>query len=64
MGTISARKAREILNNSRRVVSMELMCACQAIDMRGNKGMGKGTQAAYDTIRSLVPVLHEDRPLL
>ena len=63
MGTISARKAREILNNSRRVVSMELMCACQAIDMRGNKGMGKGTQAAYDTIRSLVPVLHEDRPL-
>ena len=63
MGTISARKAREILNNSRRVVSMELMCACQAIDMRGNKGLGKGTQAAYDTIRSLVPVLHEDRPL-
>ena len=63
MGTISARKAREILNNARRVVSMELMCACQAIDMRGNKGMGKGTQAAYDTIRSLVPVLHEDRPL-
>ena len=63
MGTISARKAREILNNARRVVSMELMSACQAIDMRGNKGLGKGTQAAYDTIRSLVPVLHEDRPL-
>ena len=63
MGTISARKAREILNNARRVISMELMCACQAIDMRGNKGLGKGTQAAYDSIRNLVPVLHEDRPL-
>lgn len=63
MGTIAARKTREILNNARRVVAMELMCACQAIDMRGDKGLGKGTQAAYNTIRHLVPTLNEDRPL-
>lgn len=63
MGTIAARKAREILGNARRVLAMELMCACQAIDMRGDKGMGAGTKPAYDTIRALVSKLEEDRPL-
>ena len=36
---------------------MELMVACQGIDMRGNKGLGKGTQAAYDLVRSKVATL-------
>lgn len=63
MGTIAARKAREILENARRVLAMELMCACQAIDMRGDKGMGVGTAPAYKTIRSLVSTLEDDRPL-
>ncbi|WMJ84240.1 histidine ammonia-lyase [Oscillospiraceae bacterium LTW-04] len=63
MGTTAARKACEILNNTRRVLAMEIMCACQAIDLRGNKGMGVGTQPAYETIRALVAPLEEDRPL-
>lgn len=63
MGTIAARKAREILGNARRVLAMELMCACQGIDLRGNKGMGIGTKPAYDTIRAVVAPLEEDRPL-
>lgn len=63
MGTIAARKANEIMKNVRRVLSMELMCACQAIDLRGNKGLGCGTQKAYEVIRNLVPMLKEDRPL-
>ncbi|MGL5257196.1 MAG: histidine ammonia-lyase, partial [Proteocatella sp.] len=63
MGTIAARKAREIMGNVRRVVAMELMCVCQAIDLRGNKGLGKGTKPAYETLRKLVPMLEDDRPL-
>lgn len=63
MGTIAARKANEIMKNVRRVLSMELMCACQAIDLRGNKGLGCGTQKAYEVVRNLVPMLKEDRPL-
>jgi len=39
------------------------MCACQAIDMRGNNGLGIGTAPAYDSVRALVDTLHEDRPL-
>ena len=63
MGTIAARKAREILGNARRVLAIELMCACQAIDLRGDKGMGVGTRAAYDCVRAKIPYLTEDRPL-
>ena len=63
MGTIAARKAREVLGNARRVLAIELMCACQAIDLRGDKGMGVGTRAAYDCVRAKIPYLTEDRPL-
>ncbi len=63
MGTIAARKAREIMQNVRRVLAMEIMCACQAIDLRGNKGLGKGTEVAYNLVRNSVPTLVEDRPL-
>ena len=63
MGTIAARQAGEIGRNVRRVLAMELMVACQGIDMRGNKGLGKGTQAAYDLVRKCVARLDEDREL-
>lgn len=63
MGTIAAREAGEIGQNVRRVLAMELMVACQGIDMRGNEGLGKGTQAAYDLVRKHVSRLEEDRPL-
>ncbi|KAF5070333.1 histidine ammonia-lyase [Proteiniclasticum sp. QWL-01] len=61
MGTIAARQAREILGNTRKVLAMELLTACQALDLRGNKGLGKGTQAFYDKARSVVDTLGEDR---
>lgn len=63
MGTIAARKARDIMENTRRVLAMEIMCACQAIDLRGNKGLGDGTAPVYKEVRKLVPMLKEDRPL-
>lgn len=63
MGTIAARQAGEIGRNVRRVLAMELMVACQGIDMRGNKGLGKGTQAAYELVRKGVARLEEDREM-
>ena len=63
MGTIAARKARDIMRNVRRVLAMEIMCACQAIDLRGDKGLGVGTEAAYSTVRAQVDQLGDDRPL-
>lgn len=64
MGTIAARKAAEILSNARRVLAMELMCACQAVDLiEGKEKLGCGTRAAYDVIRAVCPMLEDDRPL-
>lgn len=61
MGTIGARKAREILENTKKVIAMELMCACQAIDIRGNSGLGMGTGEAYKVIRDRIATLENDR---
>ena len=63
MGTIAARKAYEIMKNARRVLATEIMCACQAIDLRGDKGLGAGTKEAYQAVREQVTMLTEDRPL-
>lgn len=64
MGTIAARKAGEILGNVRRVLSMEIMCACQAVDLlEGKDRLGNGTKPAYDVIRSVCAPLEDDRPL-
>ena len=39
MGSIAARKARTILENVRKALAIELVCACQGIDFRiGNCG--------------------------
>ncbi|MCF6461888.1 histidine ammonia-lyase [Clostridium sp. Cult1] len=61
MGTIAARKAREILVNTRKVLAMELLTACQAIDLRGKKGLGKGTEIAYNIVRENLTTIEEDR---
>lgn len=61
MGTIAARKAREILANTRKVLAMELLAACQAIDLRGKKKLGKGTEIAYDIVRENISTIEEDR---
>ncbi|WBW49668.1 histidine ammonia-lyase [Peptoniphilus equinus] len=65
MGTIAARKARDIVANSRRIVATEIMAAVQAIDFRKDEGLklGVGTQAAYDLVRSTVDFISEDKDI-
>ncbi|MDD3126009.1 MAG: histidine ammonia-lyase [Candidatus Izemoplasmatales bacterium] len=60
MGTIAARKAGAILDNARKVIAMEYMSACQAIDLRAKKELGNDTQIAYNTFRKHIPFLEED----
>lgn len=61
MGTIAARKSREILENTKRVLATELMAACQAIDFRKGFVLGKGTSTAYKTIREVIDFIEEDK---
>ncbi|MEG0133161.1 MAG: histidine ammonia-lyase [Clostridium sp.] len=60
MGTIAARKARDIIRNVERVIATEILAACQAIDFRGECTLGKGTKIAYDTVRSKVDFIEND----
>lgn len=63
MGANAARHAREILENVRRVIAIELMTACQAIDLRpdGPARLGRGTARAYREVRRAVPMVVHDR---
>jgi histidine ammonia-lyase len=63
MGTIAARKATEVLYNLKKVLAIELLCACQGIDISAKGKLGIGTHIAYELVRSLVPALNEDREM-
>jgi histidine ammonia-lyase len=63
MGTISARKCRDVVSNAEDVIAIELLCAAQALDLFTNMKSGEGTLAAYQVIRQAVPHLEKDRIL-
>jgi histidine ammonia-lyase len=63
MGTISARKCRDIVKNTEDVIAIELLCAAQALDLFTNLKPGEGTLAAYRVIREEVSHLDSDRIL-
>lgn len=63
MGSISARKCREIVKNTEYVIVIELLCGAQAMDLFTNMKPGEGTLVAYRIIRDAVPHLDKDRIL-
>ena len=66
MGAIAARHTSQVLEHVERIVAIEMLCACQGIDLRRRDGkvkMGRGTQVAYDLIRERVPYLQGDTVL-
>jgi len=62
MGALAARHAREILENTQTVLAIELLCACQGVDLRGCVP-GPRTAGVHRLLRQRVPALTEDRPL-
>ncbi len=64
MGTIAARKAREIVNNAEHVLAIEFFCACQGIDFRAPLKPGVGTDKIYKKIRRRVKRVTEDRIMM
>lgn len=63
MGTIAARQAREILENVKNVLAIEILAAAQGIDFLAPLAPGMGTTAAHMHVRSMVAHLDEDRVL-
>jgi histidine ammonia-lyase len=63
MGSIAAQKCWRILKNAQTVIAIELLTAAQAIDFHKPLKCGKGTSAAYTTIRKHISHLDDDRIL-
>jgi len=61
MGTIGSRHAYQIIQNARRVLAIELICALQAAEYRGADQLADFTRAFYKEARALVPSIIKDR---
>ena len=62
MGSISAIKCRRILKNAEKVVAIEFITACQALEFI-NEEPSPAVKKAYEVIRKHVKKLDEDKPL-
>jgi len=61
MGTIAARKAREVVRNVEHILAMELLCATQGLEFLLPLKPGIGVEEAYRTVRERVPSIRADR---
>jgi len=64
MGTIAARKAREIAANTEQVLAIEFFCACQGIDFRAPLKPGIRAFKIYKKIRDRIKKVTQDRIML
>ena len=63
MATHAARKALEISENLEHVLAIELISACQALDLRAPLSPSEGTSAALEIVRSKIPFWKDDRQI-
>ncbi|WP_413302843.1 histidine ammonia-lyase [Bacillus sp. 1P10SD] len=61
MGTIASRHAYQIIQNVRRVLAIELICAMQAVEIRGIEKMATQTKEFYEKGREQVASIKQDR---
>jgi histidine ammonia-lyase len=63
MGMAAARRLERMLQNLRHILAIELLCACQGIDLLAPLQTGTLARKAYDTVRAVSPKVLADRPL-
>jgi len=63
MGMGGARRLEPMLANLRNILAIELLSACQGIDLLSPLRTGPETRRAYDIVRALSPVVEADRSL-
>jgi histidine ammonia-lyase len=64
MGTIAARKAREVTVNTEDVLAIEFLAASQGLDFRSPLKPGVGTGRTHRKIRQTIPPMVKDRSLV
>jgi histidine ammonia-lyase len=63
MGMSGARRLERMLYNLRHILAIELLCACQGIDLLAPLQTGALAKKAYDVVRAASPKVTADRPL-
>jgi histidine ammonia-lyase len=63
MGMSGARRLQRMLQNLQHILSIELLCACQGIDLLAPLRTGALAKQAYDSIRAVSVKVTEDRAL-
>ena len=63
MGWGAGRKLGQILDNTVRVLAIELMCAAQGIDYRRPAQPAPRTMKVWKGLREVIPPLIDDRPV-
>src|SRR6201982_1246806 len=63
MGMSGARRLQRMLVNLRNTIAMELLCACQGVDLLAPLQTGALAKKAYQIVRGISPQVSEDRPL-
>jgi histidine ammonia-lyase len=63
MGMSGARRLERMLHNLHHILAIELLCACQGIDLLAPLQTGTLAQKAYDAVRAASPKVSADRPL-
>jgi histidine ammonia-lyase len=63
MGMSGARRLERMLKNLRHTIAIELLCACQGIDLLAPLQTGTVAKKAYESVRIKSPKVTEDRPL-
>ncbi|WP_050616839.1 histidine ammonia-lyase [Bacillus testis] len=61
MGTIAARHAGLIIENARRVLAIECICAMQAVEYRGIDQSSPALQKKWKEMRRHIPAIAQDR---
>ncbi|HLU75378.1 MAG TPA: tyrosine 2,3-aminomutase [Nonomuraea sp.] len=62
MGLIATRNARRVLENNCRILAVEFLAACQAVDLSNRRSrLSRAGREAYEMLRSLVPMVSGDR---
>jgi len=63
MGMSATRRLRPMLDNLRNILAIELLAACQGIDLLAPLRTGAEAQKAYEIVRSVSPKVNADRAL-
>jgi histidine ammonia-lyase len=63
MAPLAARRLAEMVDLGERVVAVELVIACQAVDLRDPPRLGAATGRARGRVRELIPFMGEGDPL-